>query len=114
MLSLGKKPSRRKYKPDSSFLKSIDNLKSPWKNFDKFEHFKRTLEIMKKNNEHVFSILMEQLSEDTRASLNEIFSISIISNRVRKVIKVRRDVFREEVFMEEPLDVMIGENRRRE
>jgi hypothetical protein len=44
---MGKKPSRKKkFKKDASYLKSIENMISPWKSIDKFEH-----------------LLMEQLPE---------------------------------------------------
>jgi hypothetical protein len=44
VLTMGKKASRKKkYKMDASYLKSIENMVSPWKSTDKFEHFRRTL-----------------------------------------------------------------------
>lgn len=100
-----KKTSKKRKKqidPDLSFKKSIDNLRSPWKKLDKYSHFRETLASMKKNNEGAYNALLSMLNQEATEKLRVVLAFSSVNNSLRKVLRVRKDVFKEVV--EEQLD----------
>lgn len=99
-LDLMKKTSKKRKKqidPDLSFKKSVDSLKSPWKRLDKFSHFRETLANMKKSNEGAYNALISLLSHETTEKLRQVLGCSNVDNTVRKILRVRKDVFKEVV-----------------
>lgn len=60
----------------------------------------------------MYNVIVEQLSEATRTALREVSGVLCVSNKLRKIIKVRRDVFRADVHVEEQPSEMVDEGTR--
>lgn len=79
--------------PNASFLKSITKLNSPWKNEEKFSHFRTVIETMRNNNKGAYDSLISILPEEAKTGLGQLYGLTSVGKEIRKTIKVRKDVF---------------------